>query len=75
LVSEGGRKRTRLSGGGLRHDFFTATKYSDKVLAQMKNNDFYAFPESVTAFGKDGIVSAIRGGDGVMRWILKIQKV
>ncbi len=60
------------AGGLLRQDFFAATKYSDKVLAQMKNADFHAFPESVTAFGKSGIVSAIRGGDGVIRRILRI---
>ena len=38
----------------------------------MKSNDFHAFPQSVEAFEKSGTVSTIRGGDGVLRQILKI---
>ena len=38
----------------------------------MKKGDFHAFPESVKAFEKSGIVSTIKGGDGVARGMLKI---
>jgi hypothetical protein len=52
--------------------FFEGTKYSNKVLGQIKNADFHAFPESVTAFESSGVISAIKGGDGVTRQMLKI---
>jgi len=53
-------------------DFFAGTKYTDKVLGQMKQGDFHAFPESVAAFQDAGQVSKITGGDGVVRDMLKI---
>jgi RHS repeat-associated protein len=53
-------------------DFFAGTRYTYKVLAQMKHGDFHAFPEGVKAFQGSGIRSTIRGGDGVMREMLRI---
>jgi len=53
-------------------DFFAGTKYSDKVVAQMKQGDFHDFPESVKAFQDSGSVSKITGGDGVTRDLLTI---
>ncbi|WP_438266277.1 RHS repeat domain-containing protein [Leptospira santarosai] len=52
--------------------FFDGTKYSNKVLGQMKRGDNHAFPESVKVFEKNGTVSKITGGDGVTREMLKI---
>jgi hypothetical protein len=52
--------------------FFQGTKYTNKVLGQMKTEPFHAFPESVTAFEKSGAISTIKGGDGITRQMLKI---
>jgi len=52
--------------------FFSGTKYTDKVLGQIKKGDFHAFPESVKAFESSGVTSTIKGGDGITRQILKI---
>lgn len=38
----------------------------------MKTESFHAFPESVKAFEKSGVVSKITGGDGITRQMLKI---
>jgi len=53
-------------------DFFSGTKYSQKVIKQMEMNDFHSFPESVKAFQKDGIVTTIKGKDGITRQVLRI---
>ncbi|WP_235582709.1 two-partner secretion system putative hemagglutinin TpsA2 [Pseudomonas aeruginosa] len=53
-------------------DFFAGTKYTDKVLGQIKTGDLHAFPESVKAFQGAGQVTKITGGDGVVRDMLKI---
>jgi filamentous hemagglutinin len=53
-------------------DFFVDTTYSDKVLSQMKEGDFHAFPESIKAFQEAGQVSKITGGDGIARDMLRI---
>jgi RHS repeat-associated protein len=52
--------------------FFSGTKYTNKVLGQIKKGDFHAFPESVKAFESNGVISTIKGGDGVTRQMLKI---
>ncbi|MGI8544185.1 MAG: RHS repeat domain-containing protein [Aridibacter sp.] len=52
--------------------FFQGTRYTDKVLGQMKTGDFHAFPESVRAFESAGRVTNITGGDGVVRQMLRI---
>ena len=52
--------------------FFDNTKYTDKVLGQMKTGDFHAFPKSVEAFELNGTISTIKGGDGIFRQMLKI---
>ena len=52
--------------------FFEGATYTNKVLAQMKRCDFHGFPESVKAFESDGIITTIKGGDGVTRQMLKI---
>ena len=54
------------------NSFFEGTKYTSKVIAQMKKGDFHAFPESVKAFETDGYITTIKGGDGVTRQLLKI---
>lgn len=59
-------------GAGAAEDFFAGTKYTDKVLGQVKQGDLHAFPESVKAFQDAGQVSKITGGDGVARDMLKI---
>lgn len=43
------------------------TEYTDKVKEQMSKRDYHAFPESVDAFGGEGVVTNITGGDGVLR--------
>ena len=53
-------------------DFFAGTRYTSKVLGQMKNSDFHAFPESVRAFQSNGVRSTIKGGDGITREMLRI---
>ena len=52
--------------------FFEGTKYTNKVLGQMKKGDFHGFPEAVKAFESSGVITTIKGGDGVTRQILKI---
>lgn len=52
--------------------FFHGTKYTNKVLRQMKSEPFHAFPESVKAFESSGVISRIKGGDGITRQMLKI---
>ena len=53
-------------------DFFAGTKYTDKVVGQIKIGDLHAFPESVKAFQGSGQLTKITGGDGVVRDMLKI---
>ncbi len=53
-------------------DFFKGTKYSDKVLQQMKKNDFHGFPELVKDLATDGTIKTIKGGDGIVRKMLEI---
>jgi len=57
---------------GVARDFFAGAKYTDKVLGQMKQGDYHAFPESVKAFQAAGQVTSIKGGDGVAREMLTI---
>jgi len=52
--------------------FFRGTRYTDKVLRQMRSGDLHAFPESVRTFAGSGRVSAVRGGDGITRRVLII---
>ncbi|WP_207388856.1 DUF6862 domain-containing protein [Stutzerimonas kirkiae] len=63
----GGAKGNSTAG-----DFFAGTKYTDKVLGQIKTGDLHAFPESVKAFQEAGQITKITGGDGVVRDMLKI---
>jgi hypothetical protein len=53
-------------------DFFAGTRYSPKVMDQMKLGEFHAFPEHVTAFQDAGQVTKFTGGDGIVRDMLKI---
>jgi len=57
---------------GAEADFFAGTRYTDKVIGQMKQGDFHAFPESVTAFQDAGALSKLTGRDGLVRDMLKI---
>lgn len=57
---------------GVARDFFSGAKYTDKVLGQMKQGDYHAFPEGVTKFQSAGQVTSLKGGDGVAREMLKI---
>ncbi|HET9825992.1 MAG TPA: hypothetical protein VFP87_11690 [Chitinophagaceae bacterium] len=52
--------------------FFAGTRYTDKVMGQMKLGDFHFFPESVKAFERYGLRTTIKGADGVEREMLKI---
>ncbi|MDO5615800.1 MAG: hypothetical protein Q4G16_06395 [Cruoricaptor ignavus] len=65
-------KAGRFAGKAGNQSFFEGTKYTNKVLGQMKKGDFHGFPESVKAFEASGIRSIIKGGDGVTRQMLKI---
>jgi len=53
-------------------DFFAGTKYTEKVIQQMKQGDFHGFPESVKAFQDAGKVTKIKGGDAITREKLEI---
>lgn len=53
-------------------DFFAGTSCTEKVLSQMGHGDFHAFPESVKAFQKAGIVKKIIGADGAAGEMLSI---
>lgn len=46
--------------------FFRDASYTPKVLAQMSQGpgEFHSFPESVTAFAKEGTITRSLGGDG-----------
>ena len=59
---------------GKRDDFFEGTWYSNKVLGQMSNTSdaFHSFPENIKAFQMDGVVTPLKGNDGIIRPILKI---
>lgn len=59
-------------GNSVAGDFFEGTKYTDKVLGQIKTGDLHSFPESVKAFQDAGQITKITGGDGVVRDMLKI---
>ncbi|MNR31418.1 hypothetical protein D3C85_1489270 [compost metagenome] len=59
-------------GSSVANDFFAGTKYTDKVLGQIKTGDLHGFPESVTMFQGAGQVTKISEGDGVVRDMLKI---
>jgi hypothetical protein len=61
-------------GGGAARSFFDGTRYTPKVLQQMRGGvgEFHLFPESVTAFESAGTVRTITGGDGVARQMLEI---
>ncbi|SSZ47239.1 RHS repeat domain-containing protein [Bergeyella zoohelcum] len=59
-------------GRGFKSSFFKGTKYSNKVLGQIKKGDNHSFPESVKTFEKYGKVSVIKGGDGIRRTMLTI---
>ena len=57
---------------GAARDFFSGTKYTDKVLGQMKQGDYHAFPECVKALQGACQVTCLKGGDGVAREMLSI---
>lgn len=52
--------------------FFSGTSYTSKVQWQMQRSDYHAFPESVTAFAKNGKLSTVIGRDGTKRVKLEI---
>jgi len=43
-----------------------------QVREQMKLGDYHSFPESADAFGVQGVVTPIRGGDGIIRTKIEI---
>ena len=47
-------------------------QYTDKVLNQATLDDFHGFPECADAFGADGVVTKITGGDGIVRTKVEI---
>ena len=52
--------------------FFDDAHYSEKVLEQMKQNDFHGFPSDVDAFADMGIISVEVGKDGTYYQHLRI---
>lgn len=54
-------------GTALKSNPLAKIKYTDKVVGQMKQGDYHAFPRSVEAYGKYGKVTTIKGGDGKKR--------
>ena len=62
------------AGVAAENGFFQGSRYTQKVLEQMKNgaDKFHSFPESVGAFERAGTVRTITGGDGVVRQMLEI---
>lgn len=48
-----------LCKGDVNSDFFANTKYTDKVIAQMKSGDLHSFPESVRTFQDAGTVTKL----------------
>lgn len=48
-------------------------KFTDKVKDQMLQQDCHGFPQGVEAFGSEGIVSKIKGGDGILRTKIEIK--
>jgi RHS repeat-associated protein len=56
-------------------NFFRDTSYSPKVLGQMSQGpgEFHSFPESVTAFAREGTVTRSLGGDGRAYQTLEIR--
>ncbi len=53
-------------------DFFKGSRFSDKVRAQMQQDDFHSFPRSVEGFQDSGKVTKLKGSDGVTREKLEI---
>jgi len=53
-------------------DFFGNTTYTSKVLDDIDRGDFHSFPESVKTFQKDGFITRLKGGDGIVREKLEI---
>jgi len=72
LALEGGVSSLRSALASATQDFFAGTRYSDKVLGQMKKGDLHSFPEEVKLFQGAGKVTKITGGDGVKRELLRI---
>lgn len=64
--------RAAKKGVNVADDFFAGTRYTNKVLGQIKQGDFHAFPRSVEGFQSAGKVTKITGNDGITRDILKI---
>ena len=64
----------QLPGGAGKADNPLANiKYTDKVKAQAAKGDYHGFPESVDAFGGNGKVTKVTGGDGITRTKVEIQ--
>jgi hypothetical protein len=47
-------------------------QYTDKVKEQMASGDYHSFPEGVDAFGADGTITTITGGDSIERTEVEI---
>jgi len=73
-ASARGRSIATRGGQAVEKGFFGGTKYTQKVIEQMKKGvgEFHSFTESVTAFEKAGTIKTITGGDGVVRQMLEI---
>ena len=59
-------------GAGKVENPLSNIRYTDKVKSQMTKGDYHGFPSSVDAFGKDGIVTKITGGDSIVRTKVEI---
>lgn len=60
------------SGSSSAARFFEGTRYSSKVLAQMRRPDYHAFPEMIKNHAGRGQVVPLTGADGVVRMRLRI---
>lgn len=74
-VGVGASLASNLSREAAAANFFRDTSYSAKVMGQMSRGpgEFHSFPESVTAFAKEGTVTKSLGGDGRAYQTLEIR--
>ena len=72
LTSLGLESTTEATTASQAATFFEGTRYTDKVLREMEQDDFHGFPESVEGFAEEGKVRTFTGGDGQLYKALEI---
>lgn len=63
---------TTTSNSNLPGRFFEGARYTPNVLSRMQGSDYHSFPEIVKNYASTGQVSTIKGGDGIVRQMLRI---